>query len=213
MNIVYPGSLEKGQAIRKLYSSFSLNYTEAMTTWANLADVALPGVVLAGCPKGNPHNQYSILTKDLAIEALAEAHDSLSAFAHQYPAANGSSIFIETFGQQALKTLPQDYSAFPHRNHFRNAIVFTTTYTDDTLADIANSWARDMRNTFAQPNISGYDEWHIYQNYGHGDEPLSALYGCEHWRHERLTNLKNKYDPHGFFDGFHAIPRDLAKWS
>ncbi|PHH87957.1 hypothetical protein CDD83_8171 [Cordyceps sp. RAO-2017] len=213
VNIVYPGPPDKGRRFRQLYSALSSNYTEQMTAWAKLADVALPGVVLAGCPKGKPHDQYSILTENLSASALASAHDSLSAFARQHPAANGSSIFIETFGQRALKAIPQDSSAFPHRSYFRNAVVFTMTYTDDAVAEAADGWARRMRNTFAQPSVSGYGEWHVYQNYGHGDEPPSALYGYEGWRHERLTRLKNRYDPHGFFDGFHAIPRNLADWS
>ncbi|KAI1770585.1 hypothetical protein F4818DRAFT_446201 [Hypoxylon cercidicola] len=213
VNIVYPGSLEKGQNFRKLFSPFSSGFTEQMTTWTNLTSVVFPDIVAGGLVNGNPHNQYSVLTKDLPIEHLREAVNSLGSLALQYPAANESTIFIETFGQKGVEALPREYSDFPHRDTFRNAIVFSVTYSEDAVADAADSWALEMRNKFAQPEVSGYDKLQIYQNYAHGDEPLSALYGYEEWRHECLTRLKNNYDPHGLFNGFHAIPTNLADWS
>ncbi|KAI1394184.1 uncharacterized protein F4822DRAFT_424651 [Hypoxylon trugodes] len=213
VNIVYPGPLEKGQAFRKLYSAISSNYTEQMVPWTNLTSVALPAVEAGTLIKGNPHDQYSVLTKNLPVANLREAVDALGTLAQQYPGANESTIFIETFGQKALSDLPANYSAFPHRDTFRNAIVFSVTYSDAAVASAANSWAMSMRDKFAQSEVSGYDKLQIYQNYAHGDEPLSALYGYEEWRHERLTALKNSYDPHGFFNGFHAVPNKLSDWS
>ncbi|KAI0882904.1 uncharacterized protein GGS22DRAFT_195620 [Annulohypoxylon maeteangense] len=215
LNIVYHGPLENGQEFRKLYSPFSSGFTEQMTTWTNLTSVAFPDIVAGALINGNPHNQYSVLTRNLPIESLREAVTSLGSFAKQYPTANESTIFIETFGQKGVEALPREYSAFPHRNSFRNAIVFSMTYPNNAteVADAADSWALGMRNKFAQPDVSGYDRLQIYQNYAHGDEPLSALYGYEEWRHERLTKLKNTYDPHGFFNGYHAIPSNLADWS
>ena len=87
------------------------------------------------------------------------------------------------------------------------------TYTDPSVADPADKWALQWRDHFAQPKVSGYDKIVIYQNYAHDDEPLSALYGYEKWRHERLSTLKRKYDPHGLFNGYHAVPENLADWS
>ncbi|KAI1353360.1 hypothetical protein F5Y01DRAFT_312850 [Xylaria sp. FL0043] len=213
VNIVYPGPFKKDQAFRKFYSPFSSNFTEQMVSWTNLTSVAFPDIVAGGRPFGSPHNQYSVLARNLPAPSLVEALDSLGDLVQQHPGLNESTIFIETFGQKALSELPDDYSAFPHRNTFRNAIVFSVTYSDPGLADAADAWARDMRDKFALPEICGYDRLQIYQNYGHGDEPLSALYGYEDWRHERLTALKKKYDPRGLFNGYHAIPANIEDWS
>ncbi|KAI0399652.1 hypothetical protein F4802DRAFT_588522 [Xylaria palmicola] len=213
VNIVYAGPFKNGQTIRKLYSPFSSNYTEQMVDWTKLGTVAFPDIVEGGRVTGNPHNQYSVLTRNLPTRGLREALDSLDALVQAHPALNESTIFIETFAQQGIEARPDDFSAFPHRRAFRNAIVFSVTYADASVADTADAWARGMRDMLAQPDVSGYDRLRIYQNYGHGDEPLSALYGYEEWRHERLTALKNRYDPHGFFNGYHAIPADLKDWS
>jgi hypothetical protein len=184
-----------------------------VVAWVNLTSVAFPDIVAGGIPTGSAHNQYSVLSKNLPKESLVQALDSLRSLAKEHPGLNESTIFIETFGQKAVSALPDDYSAFPHRHTFRNAIVFSVAYGDPGLTEAADAWARDMRNKFALPENSGYDKLQIYQNYGHGDEPLSALYGYEEWRHERLTNLKNKYDPRGLFNGYHAIPARLEDWS
>ncbi|KAL8783421.1 MAG: hypothetical protein Q9195_009397 [Heterodermia aff. obscurata] len=213
VNVVYPGPEEKGRAYARLYSNFSSSITEQMTAWSNLANVALPSVVIGGCPTGNPHNQYSVITKDLKTADFREALNSLHSFVQQHPTANNSVIFIETFGQAGITAFPDNFSAFPHRHQFNNAVVFSMTYTDSSVADAANAWARQWRDHFAQPTVSGYDQMVIYQNYAHGDEPLSALYGHERWRHERLTGLKRKYDPHGLFNGYHAVPETLTGWS
>ena len=213
VNVVYPGPEEKGREYARLYSNFSSSMTEQMTAWANLANVALPSVVIGGCPTGNPHNQYSVLTKDLKTQDFRKAMDSYKTFVHKYPTANNSVIFIETFGQAGIKAFPDDFSAFPHRNQFNNAVVFSMTYSDRSVADAADAWAMQWRDHFGQPEVSGYDKLVIYQNYAHGDEPLSALYGHELWRHERLSALKRKYDPHGLFDGYHAVPKNLRAWS
>ena len=213
VNVVYPGPEEKGQEYARLYSNYSDSKTEQMTAWANLANVALPSVVISGCPTGHQHNQYSILTKDLKTQDFRAALESYRSFVQKYPTANNSVIFIETFGQAGITAFPDDFSAFPHRHQFNNAVVFSMTYTDISAAGAADAWALQWRDHFAQPEVSGYDRMAVYQNYAHSDEPLSAVYGHEEWRHERLSALKSKYDPHGLFNGYHAVPAKLADWS
>lgn len=213
VNVVYPGPEEKGQEYSHLYSNFSDSMTEQMTAWTNLANVALPSVVISGCPTGNQHNQYSIMTKDLKTADFRAALESYRTFVQAHPTANNSVIFIETFGQAGVRALPDDFSAFPHRQQFNNAVVFSMTYGDAGVAEAADAWALQWRDHFARPAVSGYDDMVIYQNYAHDDEPLSALYGHDEWRHERLSALKRSYDPHGLFNGYHAVPANLADWS
>ncbi|KAI8623053.1 hypothetical protein F5Y19DRAFT_493654 [Xylariaceae sp. FL1651] len=147
---------------------------EQMVVWMNLTSAVFPDIVAGGIPTNSAHNQYSVLSKNLLKESLLQA--------------------LESLRQKAVSALPDDYSAFPHRHTFRNAIVISVAYSEPVLAEAADAWARDMRNKFALPENSGYDKLQIYQNYGHRDQTMSALYGYEEWRHKRLTTLKNKYD-------------------
>lgn len=133
-----------------------------MTAWSNLANVALPGVVISGCPTGHQHNQYSVLTRDLKKQDFREALESYTSFVKKHPTANNSVIFIETFGQAGITAYPDDFSAFPHRDQFNNAVVFSMTYTDNSVADAADAWALQWRNHFAQPKVSGYDRLVVY---------------------------------------------------
>lgn len=213
VNIVYPGPEEKGQEYARLYSNLSDSKTEQMTTWANLANVALPNVVVSECPTGKPHNQYTLLTRDLKTKDFREALESYRSFLQKYPTANDSVILIETFGPAGVKAFPDDFSAFPHRDHFSNAVIISMTYSDTSAIDAANAWALQWRDHFAQPEVSGYDKLFVYQNYANEDEPPSAIYGYEEWRHKRLSGLKRKYDPHGLFNGYHAVPANVADWS
>ncbi|KMU86345.1 hypothetical protein CIHG_04134 [Coccidioides immitis H538.4] len=124
-----------------------------------------------------------------------------------------STILLEAFGLDGIERRPASFSAFPHRETFNNLVEIEMAYTDNTIADAADDWARGWRDTISSPDVSGYEQMVQYQNYAHGDEPLSALYGYAKWRHALLTGLKRRYDPHGFFNGYHAVPADLAGWS
>lgn len=184
-----------------------------MIPWAELPTKSVLGLIPASCADGPRYNLYSLIARTLDPRSFVEFADAFQQFLQDYPLANGSALQIETFPVQGLEALPDDYSAFPHRSKFRNQIESIGRYTDDSVADVADNFFRGWRDRFAEPAISGYDKLQIYQNYAHGDEPLSAIYGYQEWRHQRLTNLKNTYDPQGFFDGYHPVPSDLAQWS
>ncbi|KAI8172107.1 FAD binding domain containing protein [Colletotrichum sp. SAR 10_86] len=213
VNIVYAGPKDAAQAIVDLYSNFSVSTNEQMVPWTNLTSVALAGIIEEGCATGSRANQYSILTKTLHQETFVDIYNSYTTFVKENPAANNSVVFIETFGQQGVEALDDNYSAFPHRKSFANAVVFSMRYFDDRVAEAANAWGLRWRNEVAEPEISGYEEMHIYQNYAHGDEPKSAVYGYAEWRHERLSALKTSYDPHSHFSGYHNVPSKLADWN
>ncbi|KAK1854563.1 hypothetical protein CCHR01_02839 [Colletotrichum chrysophilum] len=213
VNIVYAGPKDAAQAIVDLYSNFSVSTIEQMVPWTNLTSVALAGIIEEGCATGSRANQYSILTKTLHQETFVDIYNSYTTFVKENPAANNSVVFIETIGQQGVDALYDNYSAFPHRKSFANAVVFSMRYFDDRVAEAANAWGLRWRNEVAEPEISGYEETHIYQNYAHGDEPKSAVYGYAEWRHERLSALKTSYDPRSHFNGYHNVPSKLADWN
>ncbi|ETS86542.1 hypothetical protein PFICI_00370 [Pestalotiopsis fici W106-1] len=213
VNIVYTGPAEEGKKYTDLFSPMSHTLNETMLTWAELPTQSVMGLIPASCANGPRYDLYSAITKVLDPATFVEFADDFEKFMQENPLAANSALMIETFPVQGVEALPEDYSAFPHRKNFQNQIESIGVYTDDSVAEAVDDFFREWRNTFATPEVSGYDGFYIYQNYGHGDEPLSALYGTDPARQERLTNVKNAYDPHGHFNGYHAIPSDVSQWS
>ncbi|KFA68629.1 hypothetical protein S40285_08772 [Stachybotrys chlorohalonatus IBT 40285] len=213
LNVIYAGPMEEGQVYSSLFRPHSQLFVEQQIHWTGLNDAALFGGIANGCTPGEPTNQRNIMTRDLHPEHFLELIDSLVEMVQANPTANGSAIMIETFPVQAVDAQPTDYTAFPHRNAFANAIVFHAEYLDAAGDVASNAWASEWRDRWYSPEYSGYNEQHVYQNYANEDEPLSALYGTEPWRQQRLSSLKASYDPHGFFSNWHAIPASADEWA
>jgi fumiquinazoline A oxidase len=181
--------------------------------WGDLPERGAGGAVIAQCAKGRRQDMNGVLTKTLDPQSFLDMFNDYAALVEAYPLANSSAVLLEQFAQQGIDQYPDDFNAFPHRGTFNNFVEIVGQWDDDSVAEATNAWTKKWRDHFAQPEISGYDHMVIYQNYAHGDEPLSALYGREAWRQERLTALKTSYDPYGFFDAYHAIPRDVTQWT
>ncbi|KAJ5382152.1 hypothetical protein N7517_000063 [Penicillium concentricum] len=209
VNIVYSGP-EEGQKYTQLLSPYSLGLQEHMLKWEELPTKTLFGYVPLFCTSGPRYNLYTTNVRTLDSPIWVEFSNESEKFMQQHPTVNAS-LIIETYPVQGIEALSEDYSAFPHRRYFHNVIEVIGLYTDDSVAKSVDDFLRFWRDKFAA--TSRYDELHVYQNYAHYDEPLSALYGNQHWRHERLTKLKNDYDPHGFFNRYHAVPFDVEKWT
>ncbi|KAJ6180060.1 hypothetical protein N7519_010521 [Penicillium mononematosum] len=211
VNVVYSGPKEVGQKYTKLFSPYSLSLEEHMLKWEELPTKTVLGLIPYSCASGPRYDLYSVNARTLHPPTWVDFGNEFEKFMQQHPAANGSSMMIETFPVQGIKALRDDYSAFPHRKYFDNVIEVIGVYMDDSVAKPVDDFLRSWRDKFAA--TSGYEKLHVYQNYAHDDEPLSALYGYQPWRHERLTKLKGAYDPYGFFDGYHAVPSDVKKWT
>lgn len=184
-----------------------------MLGWEELPTKTVHGLIPQSCATGPRYNLRALNTKVLNPTTWVNFTDAFETFLVANPLAAGSAMMIETFPVQGVKALSDDYSAFPHRDHFENVIESIGSYTDDSVADAVNNFFAEWRDRFAEPSSSGYDKLYVYQNYANEDEPLSALYGYDEWRHERLTGLKNKFDPQGFFNGYHPVPSNAAAWS
>jgi hypothetical protein len=73
----------------------------------------------------------------------------------------------------------------------RSPAIFYTP--DPSLDRKAVEFGESMRKVLF--DASGRGELHSYVNYAHGDETTEQMYGFEVWRQERLSGLKQKYDP------------------
>ena len=101
-------------------------------------------------------------------------------------------IVVEHDGDSAWSRVPEDATAFGHRNWPYNLVV-TTMWTDAADTDANIRWTRDFW-TAMQPFLADA----VYVNYlGEvNDEGVRAAYGK---KYERLAALKAKYDPTNFF--------------
>ncbi|KAI1367011.1 hypothetical protein F5Y08DRAFT_350336 [Xylaria arbuscula] len=213
LNLVYAGPEDEGRKYSKLFSNYSLSNTETILTYAELPTKSAGGFNNVKCIKGHRQDQYGISMKTIDKGAFMQMADEYTELIQANPLLNASAFLVETFGVQAIDALGDEYSAFPHRGRINNFLEINVSFDDDSVASAGDAWGKKWRDNFATPEISGYDSMVVYQNYGHGDEALSALYGADDWRHERLTALKQSYDPQGVFSAYHAVPQSLEDWS
>lgn len=227
LNLVYAGPQAEGQQYADLFASggsangtagtgkAGSNSTAPITRvsidasevpFDRLDNVTAGGTITAACATGSRQNTYTANLRSFDVSTVRQLYDSYGAFVKANPLAAGSLVLVEIFGQEGVEAKPDNFSAYPNRG-FSNALaLLEMIYTDDSVANAADTWARQWRDTLAKPDISGYSQQHVYENYAHGDEPLEAIYGYDEWRKERLTTLKNEFDPKDNFNGFHNIP-------
>ncbi|KAL4778874.1 FAD-binding domain-containing protein [Aspergillus varians] len=223
VNIVYAHNEEAG---RQLVSNFAptpegaenpirqLFFNETMLTFAELGSgAAVPGVC-----DGNQHQDlYTASSPTMFdISTMKQVYESFGALIQANPAGNSSILLFETTSRDAIAAFPSDYTAYGHRGKLGTNAIIQMTWDgadDDSVLDAAlDTWGKETRDLLAQPKVSGYDQPYVYINYANDDESLSAVYGYESWRHQRLTELKKKYDPHGFFNAYHPIPAEIGGW-
>ncbi len=101
-------------------------------------------------------------------------------------------IVVEHDGDSAWSRVPEDATAFGHRNWPYNLVV-TTMWTDAADSDANIRWTRDF-----WAGMQSFLADAVYVNYlGEvNDEGVRAAYGK---KYERLAALKAKYDPTNFF--------------
>lgn len=67
-------------------------------------------------------------------------------------------------------------------------------------------WLKAAQNLIIES--SGYGRLQQYVNYGHGfADSAESLYGYDGHRMARLLELKDKYDPEGWFDAYQPVRR------
>lgn len=181
---VYTGALEEGERALQPLRSFGpplvdtyqrMPYSTAQT----MADFLWP--------RGIYNYWKSSYLKSLsggAIETVLE-------FCAKAPSRR-SVVVLEHNGDGAMSRVPEDATAFGHRNWPYNFLV-TAAWTDPSETDVNIRWAREFW-TAMQPFLADA----VYVNYlGEVEEErVRAAYGR---KYDRLASLKAKYDPTNFF--------------
>lgn len=164
---------------------------------ANLPDLAgltLMGVNDVGCARGSTGLRYPIGLETFDPAAARKAYDEFDLGMQKTSELNGSLILLEGYPSQAVRDLPEDSTAFPHRTDNLLVAPFIMYKPDPAIDPIATALGSKIR----QHLLDGTDDpsrMRSYLNYAHGDESVQSLYGWEDWRIERLKELKQKWDP------------------
>lgn len=210
---MYAGTLEQGNKFTDLFATknasgahierLTLNVT--MIPWERIPHEAANGIIDLACTEGFEYNTFTVNMGKFDIPQQLELYDSYVDLVTNNPLASSSLIFYEVFGQQAVVAQDPAKTAAGNRDYSAILAVLQTTYTDESVAGVADAWGRRWRDDIFKPEHSGYPVESVYMNYAHGDEPLQAMYGWEPWRLERLRSLKKRYDPHGFFNFYNSV--------
>ena len=101
-------------------------------------------------------------------------------------------VVVEHDGDGAFSRVPEDATAFGHRN-WRYNLVITTMWTNSADTDANIRWTREFFDAM-QPFRADA----AYVNYlgDVTDDGLRAAYGR---KYEKLAALKDKFDPTNFF--------------
>jgi len=150
-------------------------------------------------PKGLYSYWKSSFLKSLSDGAI----DTILDFYSKTPSPR-TVIVVEHDGDSAWSRVPEEATAFGHRNWSYNMVV-TTMWTDASDTDTNIRWTREFWSAM-QPFLADA----AYVNYlGEvNEEGVRAAYGR---KYERLAALKAKYDPTNFFCMNQNIRPSLAK--
>ncbi|RAH42321.1 FAD-binding oxidoreductase [Aspergillus brunneoviolaceus CBS 621.78] len=220
VNIVYAHDEEAG---RKLVAQFSSTTTETerpisrvflnetVLTFAELGSGdALPSV----CRTDQYQNLYTASSPTtFDVDAMIEVYDSYGRFLREHPAANASILLFETTSRHRIDAFPDDHTAYPHRGRLGTNAIIQMTWKNDRISAAVDRWAKGARDSLAAPAVSGDQRPHVYINYANADEPPAAVYSYDPIRQARLSALKRKYDPYGFFNAYHPIPLHPGQWN
>ncbi|KAK3395742.1 hypothetical protein B0T20DRAFT_487168 [Sordaria brevicollis] len=214
INIVSAHDIAAGKAVSARFaSSESITRTHFNETLLTFAELGSGAAVPEVCTNSLSQDLYTASSPTIfSVESMKVVYQSYSSFIASYPTANRSILLFEAASPHKIASIPHESTAYPHRGKMITNAIIQVTWDDPSLNEVADAWGRETRNLLAKPENSGYERLYAYINYANRDEPLQALFGYEEWRWERLSRLKREYDPEGYFDGYHGIPRGLEGW-
>lgn len=175
-------------------------------TYRDLA--AWTGISLSDTPcqkTGNANPRFPIYLKSYNPIAQGLVYEL---FREATTAANspfGHALFMfEGYSQQGVKAISQDATAFAYReDNLLVAPLLTYAPNGPATDAIASALGNTIRQILFQG--SGETSLNTYVNYAYGDETPAAWYGSDQWRQNRLSALKEDFDPAGQFSFYAPI--------
>ncbi|KAJ5454549.1 uncharacterized protein N7458_005505 [Penicillium daleae] len=100
-----------------------------------------------------------------------------------------------------ILAVPDNETAYPWRSLIAHALL-EFKHSDANLDAVVDGYARRIRDVLVK--TAGTARLNVYVSYSHGDETLEEVYGEQ--KLGRLAKLKQRIDPDGLFDAYHALP-------
>ncbi|KAI1811313.1 hypothetical protein GGS20DRAFT_563641 [Poronia punctata] len=203
-NFAWRGSAEEAEAILAPFNAIPAYYNES-------GDTTLPGIsVIQGtnldsgaCYKNNTWISATSTLIEYNVTAERQLYELYNDYADRYPELLGS-VTHEGYANAGMKAVADEDSAYAWREYNHNNVVNVLVRPEYAhLTDVANQWAADIRDMWdaGQPGVNVV----TYVNYANGTESLESIYGYDSWRLERLTALKEAYDPLNKFRYYNPI--------
>jgi FAD/FMN-containing dehydrogenase len=181
----YAGDIEEGERVLQPIRDFG----------RPLVDVIQPMPYSVAQTMADPlwppgHHNYwkSSFLKELSDDAI----DTIVSYFTSVPSPR-TVVLVDHNGGGAISRVGRDETAYAHRDLTYNFLISSEwANPEDTEKNI--SWTRKFSEAM-QP----YSANAVYVNYtsDEGDDVIKAVYDTT--AHERLVNLKNKYDPRNLF--------------
>jgi len=196
VGVCYCGSsLSEGEKLLKPLRDFGPPMADMIQ---KMSYVQLQGMFEPFFPNGRYTYVKSNFMKTLSDDAIA----TIAEFAGKSPSPTSFAPFFEHW-HGAVRRVGVSDTAFPHRNHDYNLIVWST-WEGPADSEKNITWTRQCWDTLRPYLVEG-----SYVNYvsDEGDAFARAAYGPNY---DRLVVLKNKYDPTNFFRMNHNIQPTAA---
>lgn len=180
----------------------------------NLDYVDLPALIDARlddavCQKAAPPDnlvkyRLPIYLDSFNSSAMQDMIDTFEKYILDYPEISQSIILVEGYGVEAVQKVALDSTAVSggRQNLLVSPVILASASDHVRIKDQVKTVMADMMHKLHQ--AGGSDTVHGYVNYAYGDEPVESIYGDGN-RLRKLRELKNKYDPHGWFNFYSPI--------
>lgn len=174
-----------------------------VTTYPELPALTANGNDDPACQRGASVLRFPISMNSYDTRAQRAVYDIFTEITTETPEFNGSFSLFEGYSVKAVRGIPDESTAFAHRQDsllISPVIIYTPNSTLDATAIRSGKELRRILH-----DADGNPELHAYVNYAHGDETLEEVYGFGQGRVERLRALKREYDPNGRFSYYEPV--------
>ncbi|KAI1419984.1 Glucooligosaccharide oxidase [Xylaria sp. FL1777] len=210
VNLVYSGPEKESEPFVKRFDAISPVWKDSKTaTWDALPWATYNGLNNVLCtPQGWAKfpikNFYAANAKRYDIPTMRAYFNGWRDMNEKYGSEATFSVMFESFPQQRVREIPDNATAFPWRHGAQHFLMIEAAYKNPVDEDLIDEWLSTQQDNFIK--TSGYGRLQQYVNYGHGSKDTpEALYGYEPWRLRKLRQLKQEFDPEGWFNGYQSF--------
>jgi FAD/FMN-containing dehydrogenase len=189
--VCYAGSLTAGEAAVRPIRAFGAPVADLIGPIPYSAQQTLFNEAL---PAGRQYYEKSCFLRELSDAAIETLVDGFA----RVPSPS-SMVIIEQHGG-AIRRVPEDGTAFPHRAPEYN-LILSANWADPADTAVNVQWTRDLYTAIQPFATEGY-----YINYMAEVESAERARAAYGGNYARLAALKATYDPSNLFRFNHNIP-------